>query len=177
MIKANIEGEAKFLGEITGRWYDQTTLTLLEHLWNKLVIRLNLDKKRWYILGKLKKTETIKNIICTIGLNVFARLLASDNTYSGNITRCALGVGTGSFDGTETALYNESYRNTTASYTSQDNIAYVTAYYTETEVDGNFTEFGNFIDATQLWTHVSITWNKSDTEVLVVDQKYTLTSA
>jgi hypothetical protein len=179
----NLQTNLKIIGEITARFYDQSSLNFFEKLWNRFVILSGLDKKKWYILGNLVRQEVKKNIICTTGLNVLARRLATDNTYSGNINKMALGTGTGSFNGAETQLYNETYRNNTASYTSEDNVAYITAYFTETEVSGNFSEFGNFIDGGagantgKLWTHVSVSWSKSTTETLVVDCKYTLTSA
>ena len=179
----DVNTNLKIKGEITARFYDQSKLNLFQKLWNRFVVLANLNKKRWYILGDLVREEQKKNVICISGLNVLARRLASDNTYSGNINKMALGTGTGNFNGTETQLYNEVYRNNVASYTSQDNIAYVSAYFTETEITGNFTEFGNFIDGSsnantgKLWTHVSVSWSKSNTETLVVDCKYTLTSA
>lgn len=172
----------KIVGEITARFYDQSVLNPFQKLWNAMVLRFNLPK-RYYILGELKRVDVKKNVICTVGLNVIARRLASDNTYSGNINKAALGTGTGSFDGSETQLYSETYRNDIASGTAEDNVAYVTAYFTETEVSGTFTEFGNFIDGTdtansgRLWSHVSVNWTKTNTETLVVDCKYTLTSA
>ena len=173
----------KIKGEITLKKYDQTSLSFIQTLWNRIVVKLNLNRKRFYLLGNLLATETKQNIICNAGLNVLARLLANDNTYTGYITKMALGSGTGSFDGTETTLYTEVYRNATASYTSSGAIAYLTGYYTETEVDGTFTEFGNFIDGAagadtgQLFSHLSVNWVKSNTEAWVVDCKYTLASA
>jgi len=173
----------KIKGEIRFRSYDQTTLSFLETLWNRFVVKFKLNRKKFYILGTLNRELIKENIICNAGLNVFARLLANDNTYTGFITRMALGLGTGAFDGTETTLYTEDYRNATASFTSSGVIAYLTAYYTETECDGSFTEFGNFIDGTdsvdsgQLFSHVSVDWVKSNTEAWVVDCKYTLASA
>jgi len=174
--------QIKIVGEITARFYDQSVLNPLQRLWNKAVIRFNLPRK-YYILGELKKVDVKKNVICVTGLNVITRRLASDNTYSGNINKAALGTGSGSFDGSETQLYNETYRNDIASGTAEDNVAYITAYFTETEVSGTFTEFGNFIDGEasantgRLWSHVQVNWTKTNTETLVVDCKYTLTSA
>jgi len=183
-----METTLKFKGEITISLHEQRNPFLrfynksLEVLFHSgLISRQTL--KKYYKLGDLIKTETKQNIICAPGLNVLARRLASDNTYTGNINYMALGSGTGAFDGTETQLYTEVYRNAAASYTAQNNIAYISAFYDQTEVTGNFTEFGNFIDGTgsansgKLWSHISIAWAKTSIQTLTVDAKYTLISA
>lgn len=175
--------EIKLKANIKAKIYDQSSLTFWKKLWNKIVVNFRLNRKRYYILGNLKFIDEKHNIICNSGLAVLAALLASDNANTGNINKMALGTGTGTFNGSETALYTETYRNSVGSYTSDGAIAYVTAYFTETEVTGNFTEFGNFIDGEagsgtgKLFSHVSISWTKTNVQVLVVDAKYTLANA
>ena len=130
--------------------------------------------------GKLKREYApVENLITTVGRNVFARLLSGDATYSGEITHGALGDDATAVANSDTTLGNEVYRNATASATQGDNIAYVTFFYDQTEVTGTFNEFGNFIDGAagadtgQLWTHVNVSWTKTNTEILVVDCQYT----
>lgn len=152
----NIKQGITIKGEITARVYDGKT-------------------------GKLKRVyPTIRNLVATEGREVFARRLSGDTTYSGEITYGALGTSTTPPDTTDTQLGTETYRNQTASATYSSNIAYVTHYYSQSECNGTYKEFGNFIDGAagantgQLFTHVAVDWTKSTTEILVVDAKYTI---
>ena len=170
-------------GEITAKAYNQESLSFFEKLWNKFVIFFNLNKKKWYILGKLAWVDTKQNIICNAGLNAICKRLDGDNTYGGEIDYMALGTGTPTPVVGDTTLDTEAYRNATASGTDSANVIYLTAYYTEAECNGTYTEFGNFIDGTaaadsgQLWSHIaSISWVKDAVTVLVVDCKYTFES-
>lgn len=95
----------------------------------------------------------------------------------------ALGTGVGTPGASDTTLSTEAYRNDTASCTDSSNILYLTAYYTETECDGTYTEFGNFIGGTDdpdtgsLWSHIAgFSWVKPNTAVLVVSCQYTFAS-
>lgn len=176
-------------GEITAKFYDQTTLTKFERNLNKLIEkwRKKFPKLiKWYRLGKLKKVDKRKNVICNAGFNVLARLLCNDTTYSGYINDMALGTGAPTPAASDTTLDTESYRNTTASYTADANIAYLTAFYSETECNGTYTEFGNFIDGDgtgnpdtgKLWSHIAgISWEKDSNTVLVISCRYTFASA
>jgi len=132
----------------------------------------------------LTKTDKHKNVICNNGLNAITKLLTGDTTYSGEINKALLGTGTtGSAAATDTTLETETYRNDIASGTDDSNIAYLTAYFSETEVSGTFTEFGCVIDGAvgvdtgRLWSHLKgLNWVKSTSVVLVVSMKYTLQS-
>ena len=180
---SNDKQKIKITGEITARAYNQKTLNPLQRLWNKLVIAFELNKKRWYILGELIWVDERTNVICNAGLNAICKRLHGDTTYTGEITKMALGTGTPTPAVGDVKLATESYRNDTASGTSSTNIAYLTAYYTEAECNGTYTEFGNFIDGGagadtgQLWSHTAgFSWVKDATTVLVVDTKYTFAS-
>jgi len=170
-------------GEITAKAYDQRTLNWLQRFWNKLVVAFGLNKKRWYILGELVWVDKKANVICNAGFNAICKRLHGDFTYTNEINKMALGTGTPTPSASDTKLETEVYRNDTASGTSSANIVYLTAYYTEAEVSGTFTEFGNFIDGEagadtgQLWSHIAgFSWEKDATTVLVVDCKYTFQS-
>lgn len=174
------------LGEITARFYDQSDLTARDRAFNKLVLALRKqDPKimRHYRLGKLVGVDEHKNVICKTGFNAVTRRLTGDTTYTAIINKALLGTGVGSAAATDTTLITEVYRNDIASGTDDEHIAYLTAYYSETEVTGTFTEFGNVIDGTgsantgQLWSHISgLNWVKTNTIVLVVSCKYTFQS-
>lgn len=174
----------KIIGEITVRAYDQSVLSPFQRAWNDFVVANNLDRKKHYILGALRWTETKNNIVCNAGLNAFIKRLVGDTTYACEINYMALGTGTPVTPAVgDTALDTEAYRNTTASSAESANIAYLTAYFTETEVTGTFYEFGNFIDGNaaadsgQLFSHISdIKWVKDAVTSLVVDCKYTFAS-
>lgn len=95
----------------------------------------------------------------------------------------ALGTGAATPSAADVKLVTESYRNNTASGTSKDNESYLTAYFTETECNGTYTEFGNFIgggagaDSGSLWSHIGgLNWVKTNLIVLVVSCKYTFAS-
>ena len=174
------------VGEITARFYDQSSLNSFDRFYNSLIRVLAKKERKWlryYKLGKLKKVDKIKNIVCYNGLEAVMKRLASINTYTCNLNYCALGTGTPvTVSVNDTKLNTEAYRNATASGTGADNICYVTAYYTETECNGTYYEFGNFADGTgaadsgQIWSHITCNWVKDAVTVLVVDCKYTITN-
>jgi hypothetical protein len=130
--------------------------------------------------GKIKRVYKHTNLITTAGRAVLAMLLTGDTTYSGEINYGALGTGTTAPANSDTKLETEVYRNQTASSAFDDNIAYITFFYTADETDGTYKEFGCFIDGAagadtgQLFNHVAVDWTKTDTETLTVDCIFTL---
>lgn len=185
------------LGEITAKFYDQSTLNFIERKINKMIdwgknetpriVRAFVNKHFFnlYRFGVLKRVDEHKNVICNDGFNAITRLLAGDATYTGEINKALLGTGTtGSADASDTELETETYRNDIASATASSNIALLTAFFTEVEVTGTFTEFGNVIDGTgsvdtgQLWSHLKgLNWVKDSSTALVISCKYTFVSA
>lgn len=195
----NLNSNARVLGEITAQFYDQTTLMDWEKNINKFLIRVRKDSvKKWpkwakamfyryfvnvYRKGKLVDVKKRKNVICNAGFNAITRLLTGDTTYTGEINKALLGNGSGSSSATDTQLISEAYRNDIASATASANVAYLTAFFTEAEVSGTFTEFGNCIDGTatantgQLWSHISgLNWVKDTNTALVISCKYSFSS-
>lgn len=130
--------------------------------------------------GKVKRVYKHKNLVVTVGRKVLAMLLAGDATYSGEINYGALGSDNTAAANGDTTLGTEVYRNQTASAAFDDNIAYITFFYTADETDGTYYEFGTFIDGTasadtgQLFNRVVVDWTKTDTETLTVDVVLTL---
>lgn len=174
-------------GEIIAKFYDQSTLSWFERKWNEALIALrdiNPKVMKHYKLGQLRAVDHHTNVICNAGFNAITRLLTGDTTYSGEVNKALLGTGsTGSAAASDTTLETETYRNDIASGTDDSNIAYLTAYFTEAETSGTYTEFGNVIDGTgsadtgQLWSHLKgLNWVKDSNTVLVVSCKYTFAS-
>jgi len=188
MDNNNDNQTVKVTGEITAKFYDQSKLNFVERMINNIIRKFRYQYPkimRHYILGDLVSVDVHKNVICNNGFNAVCKRLVGDTTYTGEITHMLLGDGqTGPAAATDTELENEVYRNETASGTDEDNVAYLTAYFTETECQGTFREFGNAIDGSatantgRLWSHLKgLVWVKSNTTTLVVSCKYTLVSA
>jgi len=135
--------------------------------------------KRHKILLDYKKQT---NLIATVGRAVLAERLAGGATYSGEINYGALGDDNTAPTNADVALGNEVYRKLVSSQTFDDNIAYIDFFYTASDTNGTYEEFGNFIDGAagadtgQLWSHILTGgWTKSNTESLFVSCQYTLT--
>lgn len=195
-----LEQKTKVIGEIKAEFYDQSKLSerdkkinqFLEGVKNKLLPKLHgklrasfyKNYQKFYRLGNLVAVDEKKNVICNAGFNAITKLLTGDTTYTGEINKALLGNGVGSASAVDTTLINEVYRNDIASGSEDGNIAYLTAFFTEAEVSGTFTEFGNCIDGTgtaetgQLWSHLAgLNWVKDTNTALVISCKYTFASA
>lgn len=182
-----LEQKSIVTGEITAKFYDQSSLKVWQRALNRFLL-LHRDRHpevmKMYQLGELKQIDKHKNVICNNGFNAVCRRLTGDTTYTGTINKMLLGTGSDTPVSTDTQLASEAYRNATASATASGNIAYLTAYYTENECNGTYTEFGNVIDGAdgantgQLWSYISgLSWVKTNLVVLVVSCKYTFVSA
>ncbi|MDD4609453.1 MAG: hypothetical protein PHY71_04785 [Bacteroidaceae bacterium] len=187
MSKA-ISQNVKIIGEITAtfRVQDNELLKKYNSFLEKLYSIGAISKKTLYKLranGRIVKQDFKKNVICNAGFNAITKLLTGDTTYTGEINKALLGTGVGSASASDTTLITEAYRNDIASGTDSANIAYLTAFFTEVEVSGTFTEFGNCIDGTgdpdtgQLWSHLAgLNWVKDSVTSLTIDCKYTFQS-
>lgn len=121
-----------------------------------------------------------ENIIPTSGrTNIANHLTAAVPTNALRLNKAALGTGTNAPANSDTQLQTETYRNDLASRTNNANIAYVTAFFTATEVTGTFREAGIFSDGTAsantgvLFSRVAINITKSNSQTLTLD--WTLT--
>jgi hypothetical protein len=173
---------------ITARFYKQTNSYLLK--WNliisKTIKRFPSLKKyllKFHAKGELVGIDEKHNVICKAGFNALIKTLVGDTTYTGEINKMLLGTGVGATGVNDTQLITEAYRNDTASGVDSDNIVYLTAFFTEAEVTGTFTEFGNVIDGTasantgKLWSHLTgLSWVKDGVTSLTIDCKYTFAS-
>lgn len=181
-----ISNKVSVRGEITAKFYDQLGLMVWQKYLNKLLLRVRYKYPKllkFYQLGRLKHVDDKLNVICNAGFNAITRLLTGDHTYSGEINKALLGTGVGTASASDTQLITEAYRNDIASSTDDQNIAYVTAFFSETECSGTYKEFGNVIDGSvsantgRLWSHITgLNWIKDNQTVLVISCKYTFTS-
>lgn len=186
IIKKHTKENAHTVGDITVKFYDQSKLTKKERAVNRIIekIRPAFPKiMKLYILGDLVQEKRRFNVICNTGFNALIKRLVGDTTYSGYINKALLGDGSGSAGAGDSQLINEVYRNDMASGTDNSNVVLLTAFFTETECSGTFTEFGNVIDGDvgvntgRLWSHITgLNWVKDSNTVLVISQKYTFIS-
>ena len=124
--------------------------------------------------GKVKRVYKIKNTIQLAGRNVIARRLTNELTYTGILNYGSL----------FTDPTTEAFRKLAASgtYDTSAAKAYITWFFTATEVSGTFVQWSNWIDGTatfgtgQEWSRVTVNWVKSNTETLTVDCIYQITS-
>ena len=133
------------------------------------------------LIKGMKPTFEKHNIIVTAGRTVFARLLSGDATYSGEINYGALGSDATAVTNADTVLGTEVYRKIASSQTYDENICYVDFFYSASDTDGTYEEFGNFIDGAagadtgQLFSHmITGSWVKTNTESLFVSCQYSI---
>lgn len=152
---------------------------------NVKAIQENLNNEFKYWKGLLEKEFktfelAVENVTTVEGRNVFARLLANDNTYSGNVSHTALGTSNSAASTGDTALGAETYRKAISSATALNNVAYLETFFTAAEVNGTFEEYGNFIDGSgtadsgQLFNRFTQTVIKSAIETLNVQSIITI---
>ena len=128
--------------------------------------------------GQIKEIYNKQNLIVDAGLEVVARLLAGDNTYSGEINYGALGDGSATVLVSDTVMENELYRKLASDSSYDGKIAYVDFFYEKADVAGTFTRFANFIDGTAsadsgvMWSHLPVSWTKTLNDGLFVACRY-----
>lgn len=181
------EGSKYFcVGIIKPQIHDARTLSPENRRFNENLRRayrngqINRDElcKR-IIRGKLIYEAEFKNVISLDGFSAVSKFLAGDNSDAGGIDTALFGTGTGTTSESDTALFNEIYRNAQASRGSSGNVTLLTAFIDEGETTGNYTEFGNCINGglpnEKLWSHISgFLWTVDLLSTLTVSQSYTL---
>jgi len=130
---------------------------------------------------EIKRIHEYDNLIVTVGTTMIADNLSNsspDNTMKVNYV--ALGTDDTSPAVGDTTLGTETYRNTIASSTNSNNIAYFTGFFTMDECTGTYKEAGLFSDATGvadsgiLLSKVAIDVTKDNTETLTIDWTVTI---
>lgn len=146
---------------------------------HKAVTEMYADIRRLTLVNQLE----VNNIIPTAGRAVIARWLTGDNTYSGDdgANYGSLGTSSTAPANGDTQLTTETYRKATSSVGRSNNIAYLSNFYTATEVTGTFEEAGWHISGTgtvntgQLLSHfLTTTLAKTSVETLTVESTLTI---
>lgn len=172
-------------GVVKATCFDQRSLNFVQQAWNEIVLEAGLDKVKYYILGEKKWQTESNNVICNAGHEVLNQILAGTYAGAGAINYMCLGTGVAPVPAaTDTTLAVEAYRNETASASVSGAELTMLALFTESEVEGTFTEFGNVIDGTAtvdtgaLFTHHApdADWVKTLFDALLVEITYTSTS-
>lgn len=131
----------------------------------------------------LVRQLTVENLLPTAGRTVVAQWLTGDNSVDADAGANFGSLGT---DNTapvngDTTLGTETFRKATSSATNSANVAFLSNFYTATEVTGTFEEAGWHIDGTasvdtgQLLSHfLTGSIVKSNTETLTVESQITV---
>lgn len=98
--------------------------------------------------GALLNFDEKHNLVAAAGREVFARRIAGDTTYTGEVTDGALGNGVSpSFTSASTQLNSEVGRSPASDSAFDGNIAYVDFFFASGDIaNGTYTEWGTFID-------------------------------
>ncbi len=131
-----------------------------------------------------KIVKYYQNIITTVAFTMITNNLVDptpDNDML--VSHAALGSDDTAVAIGDTTLGTETYRNAIASMTNSANIAYMTAFFNQTEVTGTFKEAGIFSDGAAgadtgiLISHVNIDVTKTNVQKLTIDWTLTLANA
>lgn len=138
-------------------------------------------------LNRICKIEThvFENIIPTVGRTMIANNLVDPTPDNEMVVEyIALGTGSTAVDNADTKLVTEVYRNSVASKTNSNNVAYVSGFFSASECNGTYYEAGVFSDATSttdsgiLVSRVLLNSPtgivKSNTETLTIDWTITI---
>lgn len=189
-----LKDKTQIVGIHTFRTYDMSSkkaqdleaeikqLVETRHLWNPATHRAKYIE----LVGQMKKYMTkevvVKNLIATVGRSVLAQRLANTTTYTGIINYGALGSSATAPANGDTQLTTEVFRKVVASSSYTTNVAFIDFFYSKSDTNGTYNEFGTFIDGTgsansgQLFTHaLTGGWVKSSSESMTVSCQYTIT--
>jgi hypothetical protein len=99
-------------------------------------------------LGRRVAMKTYKNKIQNEGLEVFARYLVGDTTYTGELNYGCLGTGTNAVTASDGQLQTEVYRKLYASRTRSGRTVTMDWYFSKSNTNGTYEEFGVVMDGT-----------------------------
>lgn len=137
-------------------------------------------------LARLRELCTVREVtydnqIVLVGREVFARRLINDLTYSGVINYGALGSGSTAINDADVALDTEVKRKAVAARSRSGDTVTVRFFYSKSDTNGTYNEFGTFIDGTtaadsgQMFNRVLTGgWVKSALEALTVTAQFDL---
>lgn len=186
--------KSRIIGIHTFRKYDTTSpeahaleqqieqLIADRHLWNPVAYQAKYKELYNKMKQYMTEEKVIKNLITTRGRSVLAQRLANDTTYTGIINYGALGSSSTAVTNADTQLNTEVFRKVVASTSTTNNIAFIDFFYSKTDTNGTYEEFGTFIDGTgtvntgRIFTHaLTGGWTKSSSESMTVACQYTFT--
>ena len=143
----------------------------------KIYLEMVAELKRLFQVREYK----INNLIVIVGRSVIAQRLANTLTYTGVINIGALGSSDTAPAISDTTLTTEVFRKATASVDYSDEDAFIDFFYSKSDTNGTYEEFGTFIDGAagadtgQLFTHaLTGGWTKLATESMTVAVQYTV---
>lgn len=156
-------------------------------------------KKGWHAYRKaleefhkafmLWQSSPIENLVVDRGLEMLARIITGDVSYTGVLNYCALGDSNTAVNAVDTALGNEVYRKTITSTTFSANEAYASTFFNQAEIVDTIEEVGHFVDGSattdsgRLFSRIEaadtaeLPVTKGATETLTVDYKVTFANA
>lgn len=153
---------AKEIDKILG-----TSVKIAKHEYDELVKELSR-------ICKTKKTVT-HNLCVLAGRNVMAGILNGEVTYTGAINYGVLGTGSAAVTDADTQLATEAKRKAIATRTRVNDQITFDFYFSKSDCNGTFNEFGMVIDGTasantgQLFNRLLTGgWAKSSSEALTV---------
>jgi len=130
------------------------------------------------------REQTFENQIVLVGREVFARRLSNDTTYTGIVNYGALGTSATAVNDAQTTLVTEVKRKEVATYSRTTDSATLRFFYSKSDTNGTYQEFGTFIDGTstintgQMFNRVLTGgWVKSANESLTVTVQFDLNPA
>lgn len=166
--------------------FDREQVQMMRDVMNEIKRRKHVEVSQIYEAMRAVTpvlVKDIKNLLPTAGRTVVARWLIGDNTISADdgCNYGSLGTSATAPSNADTQLGTETYRKAISSVTYSSNVAYLSTFYTASEVTGTFQECGLHIAGTasansgQLFSHFltgGIT--KSSTETLTVESTITV---
>lgn len=130
------------------------------------------------------REKAFNNRIVATGRACFSGRLVGETTYTGTINYGALGTGSTAVADGDTVLDTEVKRKAVATRSRTGNTVTMRFFYSKSDTDGTYEEFGTFIDGTgivdtgQLFNRVLTGgWVKSDLESLTVTVQFDLNAA
>lgn len=130
------------------------------------------------------REESFVNQVVSIGRECFTGRLIGETTYTGAINYGALGTGSTAVSDSDVALDTEVKRKAVATRTRTVNSATLRFFYSKSDTNGTYEEFGTFIDGTsaadsgQMFNRVLTGgWTKSASESLTVTAQFDLNPA
>ena len=140
-------------------------------------------------MARLRELCTVReaafdNMVVSVGRQCFAARLINELTYTGVINYGALGTGSTAVSDGQTTLTTEVKRKGIATRTRSGNTVTLRFFYSKSDTNGTYNEFGTFIDGTstadtgQMFNRVLTGgWVKSALEALTVTVQFDLNAS